>query len=186
MTATQGQNLSHCFAPYFSAYIACLSSLGILKRNGVKNSATSHPSCRLLPRHLFLTELNWKTLFFYFLFRFFSFYFSACSVWCLLFCDILLLFWMPDKRVVNSNLKRSTSRCLLSATGKPFKQTESESLGHFLAWPNLMYFPTCCLMCLLTPFVVRTDTRFCSPMWCAFSLFLSSEICTECRWRFPR
>ena len=42
----------------FSAYIHCLSSLGILKRNGVKNSATSHPSCRLLPRHLFLTELN--------------------------------------------------------------------------------------------------------------------------------
>jgi len=49
---------------------------------------------------------------------------------------------MPDKRVVNSNLKRSTSRYSLSATGKRFKQTESESLRNFLAWPNLVSFPT--------------------------------------------
>ena len=116
------------------------------------------------------TEKHFSFLFF--LIRFFSFYFSACSVWCLLFCDILLLFWMPDKRVVNSNLKRSTSRCSLSATGKRCKQTESESLQHFLPWPNLVYFPTWDLMCLLTSFVVRKGYAILQPyVVCTFFVF---------------
>jgi hypothetical protein len=66
----------------FSAYIACLSPLGILERNSIKNSSTSHPSCRLLPRHLFLTELTEKHFsFLFFLIR--SFSSSACEFYIL-------------------------------------------------------------------------------------------------------
>jgi hypothetical protein len=68
-------SLSQVFS-LFSAYIACLSPLGIFERSGNKNSAASHPSCRPFPLRLFLTELNSAEKHFSFLSYSFLFSFS--------------------------------------------------------------------------------------------------------------
>jgi hypothetical protein len=49
---------------------------------------------------------------------------------------------MLDKRVVDSNLKRSSTRGLLSTTGKAFLNKQTERLQRYPEWLNFMqHFP---------------------------------------------